>query len=236
MISGEAYCRIVFRTLPRRRAPNSRYCVVFDIDNTLVDTRYRTRAAATAFAQLDPVKGAALKQLKVKDILRDGRETAQQIKLDPRTTRAFARFWEPYFWNPKNFSADSPLLRTIRIAEDAKRANVEVYYLTGRIQSLFKGTMNQLQGLERVGLPSVKKSHLICKPDLDTPTAQFKLAEIKHLRGQGIEPLLFITDSLHEIAAVQQRNAAPCVLVDFPGQTAGPPIHATTPIIRIPRR
>jgi len=235
MISGEAHCRRVLNEVPSR-ASSSRRCVIFDIDNTLVDTRYRTREAGNAFAAAFPELGGPLKHLKIKEIKRTGRETAQGLGLPTSTATAFDRFWEPYFWNPKHFLKDSPLQRVIKIAEAASRARIEAFYLTGRIKALSPGTLIQLKGLEQHGLPPVKASQLITKPFMEMNTNRFKLAEIKRLRDRGIEPLLFLTDSHHEIAAVQERNAAPCVLVDFPGHSGGPALQPDTPVIRIPRR
>lgn len=239
MISGEAFCRTVLHELPQRGAPHQVYAVVKDIDNSLTDTRYRTRAAGEAFAKKYPADGAALAKLKINQIYRDGRTTAQKMGLAPLVVEAFHQFWEPFFWNPDNFLLDAPLRRTIRIAQQAKKVpgvRIKNFYLTGRIQDLFAGTMTQLKSLERLGLPKVKESQLICKPTMEHRTEWFKVDELLKLEARGIKPLFFISDSQPEIAAVQLKTSTPCVFVDFPGQIQESFIDVKTPRIRIPRK
>jgi phosphoglycolate phosphatase-like HAD superfamily hydrolase len=203
--SGLAFCR---RALS---AGGARSVCVFDIDNTLVDTRYRTRAAAEAFARRHP--GArSLAGLPIGAILRDGRSTALRAGLDPRRAEAFHRFWEGFFWSPRNFRCDAPLSQTVALAARAKAAGAEVYYLTGRIERLKPGTLAELAAL---GLPDADAKHVLCKPSIAVSTGSFKRAALVGLRASGKKLRWFMTDSRGEIAALAGARV-PSVLVDFP--------------------
>lgn len=224
--SGLAFCRRVTATIGRRS------CVVFDIDNTLVDTRYRTRAAAEAYARRHPA-AQVLAGLPIRAILRDGRATALHAGLDRKGAEDFHRFWEGFFWSPKSFRFDAPLARTVALARGAKAAGAEVYYLTGRIQALKPGTLAELAAL---GLPDADSKHVLCKPGVAVPTGSFKREALAELRASGRRLRWFMTDSRGELAALAGARV-PSVLVDFPVNAPNEPtLRGRVPTIRIPRR
>lgn len=223
--SGVAFCRKVTRQL----RPGA--CVVFDIDNTLVDTRHRTRAAAEAFARRNP-RARALAGLPIHAVQRDGRATALRAGLDPRSAEAFHRFWERFFWSPRNLLLDGPLPQTIALARRAKAAGAEVYYLTGRVEALKRGTLAQLAAH---GLPDADAAHVLCKPAVSVRTGAFKREALAQLRASGKAVRWFMTDSRSELAALAGARI-PTVLVDFPVNAPDEPALARpVPTIRIAR-
>ena len=242
-VDASAYCDAAIARIARRTARGKRTCVVFDIDNTLVDTRLRTRAAAHAFGAKSRGR-ARLSRLSLSGVGYDGLQTATRLGYRARTAGAFQQYWRGFFWNGKNFKHDAPIKKTIDIAHRAKAAGAEVFYLTGRIDRFQRGTETQLR---RLGLPDVDRAHVICKPSTVchipgrepgfTPTAPFKVKRLKQLRRKGYHVGLFFSDAASDIAAVQKRTPISCVKIDFPvgPPGAGPRLKPNTPTIRITR-
>ena len=240
-VDGLAHCDAAIARIARRTKKGKRTCVVFDIDNTLVDTRMRTRAAAHSFGRLDRGR-ARLKKLALAKVGYDGLQTAARLGYKARTAGAFQQYWRGFFWNAKNFSHDAPIKQTVDIARRAKAAGAEVFYLTGRIDRFHKGTLKQLK---RLGLPDADNAHLMCKPSKViqvpgrephfTPTAPFKVKRLNQLRRKGFHVGLFLCDAASDIAAVQQKTPISCVKIDFPVGPRGaqPMLKPNTSIIRV---
>jgi hypothetical protein len=184
--------------------------VVFDIDNTLVDARGRTRAAWRAFCDARP--GAAPRRIPLRAIGWDGAETARRLGLDAETAAGFTRQWERFFWSPTRLRHDAGIRQTQRLARLAAAAGLEVYYLTGRVRGLKPATIAQLAAHE---LPFADGRHVICKPSLDVRTVDFKRDVLGRLGAR--QPIgWYMTDSQREISALHGVPGVPCVLVDFP--------------------
>ena len=228
--SGLAFCRAALRNADRR--PGEGLRVIFDIDNTLVDTRARTRAAADHFARKSEVY-APLAGLPLAAIRYDGRETARARGLDAAAARAFHADWDRFFWRPESLRHDRPIRATVQLARQAKAAGAEVFYLTGRVDSLKEPTIGQLR---RLGLPDADAAHVICKPSVRVKTAPFKQQVVADMLRQRCRIAWFMSDSRTDIAAAQRvLSPRACVLVDFPVQPAGPQpdVDRSTPVLRI---
>ncbi|PJB45235.1 MAG: hypothetical protein CO108_07775 [Deltaproteobacteria bacterium CG_4_9_14_3_um_filter_63_12] len=204
--------------------------VVFDLDNTLVDTRFRTLRAAHLYAaaHLDPEHPMA--RLTLEETPYDGAELAQLVGLDPALHGEFFRYWEDFFWLGESFELDQGLPAAMQWAWAAEEAGFNVLYLTGRIESLRSASEAQLR---RLGLPFAGSKSLLCKPamGLRTPTykatALLRLSETSHIAW-------FLTESYSDIAAVQAQPATAhiSVLIEFPvGPKGEPAIAADTPTV-----
>lgn len=204
--AGVRHCQAVIETLRGKRG-----CVVFDIDNTLVDARGRTRAAWRAYCATD---SGAPRRVPLRCIGWDGTETARRLGVDEQRSAAFASHWDRFFWTPANVHHDTGIRQTIRLARLAAAAGLEVYYLTGRVRGMKQETIAQLAAHE---LPFADQRHVICKPSLDVRTVDFKRDVLARLGAQ--RPIgWYMTDSRREVAELQRDPAVPCVLVDFPVQ------------------
>lgn len=185
---------------------------VFDIDNTIADTRYRTMAVACAF---DALRGSNhFRELTLESIGLDGISTARRLGLPSAVSVEFQEFWNgpDGFWCGARFSSDLAIETVALLARQAEANGLEVVWLTGRIEALREPTQNWLAQQE---LPA---GTLVCKPDLSVRTAPYK---VEVLRGyERIKSVrFFATESRGDIAAVQA--ALPeicCVLVEFPCQ------------------
>lgn len=238
---GLSYSRQRMRAFVKRARAGERVFAVFDVDNTLVDTRYRTRAALTSLLRRPstgaPLRAAGLRPIRAARldmalIGYDGTETARRIGLGASETRILQRYWERFFWAPRNLRFDRPIKETIALAREAHALGLEVIYLTGRYADRRRASAQQLT---RWGLPNVDHRHVIAKtPAKDTAT--FKAEVVRELEQQG-SVALFLSDAHADVAAVQKqtKSGAAAVLVDFPVGPAGQPgaVDSSTPRISL---
>lgn len=230
-------CRVALREVRAHAAAGRRPCVVFDIDNTLVDTRARTQAAAHSFGR-QARRGApqaasvrALRRLALGAVGYDARATAAQLDLPSSATAAFQRHWLRFFWKPSNLRHDRPIRATIALARRAKAAGAEVFYLTGRTRALSAATILQLASL---GLPDADVAHVLTKPEVAVPTGRFKRDAMQHLLAQKRPIGWFMTDSASDIAAVKSLPDVRPILIGFPVNPAhAPPVAPQTPVLRL---
>ena len=184
---------------------------VFDIDNTLADTRLRTLAVARQFDQQN--RSNHFEKLALQHIELDGFVTALKFGLSSDVARAFHSFWnsDAGFWNGENFIHDELIEEIAGLAHAAEAAGAEVHWLTGRVSSLHGPTR---RWFEAHHLPGIDR--IMCKPDLSVRTAPFKAQVLADWhRSHGIA--LFVTEDGRDIAATQSVNASvPCALYDFP--------------------
>ena len=217
---------------PGRGSDAARRCVLFDIDNCLVDVRYRTREAVNRVAREEGRND--LIGLPVSAMRYNGKQTAAALGLDAGMAAKLRRRWNKVFWSPRSLKLDRGIPETMELAKQAAGAGFDVFYLTGRDSQMQRATVRQLR---RLGLPGVSPRSVVCKPDKprhDTP--RFKGAVVSWLRRLGYHVGAFVSDSRADIAEAQRRLPVErCFLVDFPVGPGGPAprIAPGTPVIRI---
>ena len=221
-----ALAQIAWRSL--RGLPS---CAVFDVDNTLVDTRWRTMRAAKVHAKLCP-EASALGRIGIGQVGWNGEQTALAAGLDAAAAGRFAGCWERFFWDGRHLVLDRPNRTVCLIARLARLAGAEVFYLTGREQPLASATVRQLR---RLHLPNADEGHVLCKPK-DSPgrerTIRHKLDSLRELARGGRHVALSLTDSARE-AMEMKRAGFFAIQVDFP--VKGEPLEAdpTIPVLRV---
>lgn len=206
-------------------APGS--IVVFDLDNTLFDTRPRTLAAAVDF---DGRQGSRwFDALDLGRVRHDGRATARCLDLPPPpepVIDAFGSHWDDYFWRPDSLVHDQPLSPIVRWVELALERDLAVRYLTGRVAYLQQASAEQLR---RVGLDPV--GALACKPDLSYRTGPWKCDVLAQWRQQ--RPIgWFVTEGRRDLACLQATAPeVPCVLLDCSFESSTIVVRADTPVL-----
>lgn len=200
--------------------------LVFDIDNTVADTRYRTLHVARAF---DGLGGTAyFRQLSLADVRLDGRTTAEGLGLPAAVAEDFHAYWrsDRGFWCGDCFVHDRPLEPVAALAQRATALGFEVVWLTGRIEALRVPTAHWL---DTHGLSG---QQLVCKPDLTIRTTAFK-AQYFASQGAPNKVGFFMTESTGDIAAVRAVvPTVPCIVVDFPYRESVP-IDPSTPVLSV---
>lgn len=224
--TGQAFVQTALVDIRQRAARGELVRVVFDLDNTLFDTRARTLAAAKAFDAHNGTRHFAAATLD--SMGRDGRATAAAMGLDPDTAAAFGAFWDQAFWSADNLQHDLPIDATVKLARQAKAAGAQVVYLTGRVADLHDASMAQLVAH---GLPDADAAHLFCKPDVSVRTAPFKTDLLNSWATQG-HVAWFVTEGRRDIHHVQDNAPnIPCLLLDCSMEGSGLPVSPQTPVL-----
>jgi len=208
--TGEAFLRQRLELLQRHAQKRRPTCVVFDLDNTLFDTRYRTLAVARRFDALRPPPPLA-SLTHVAQIRERPQETLARLGgIAQEVADAFAEFWLAEFWNPERFVHDVPIDETLRWAVAARDAGADIRFLTGRIERLRGPSMKQLH---EAGL-HVPDDALACKPDLSHRTADFKAGVLERWSQESFVGW-FLTEGRRDVAHMQRAlPQVPCVLLD----------------------
>lgn len=225
---GRAFCDAALVDIKARAARGEKVRVVFDIDDTLSESRARTLAVAKDW---DRANGTAyFSRLVVAQVGQSGTETAKAMGLPDEVVTAFQAHWDVEFWKGERFVHDTPIGPTVELAKKARAAGAEVIFLTGRIDALEGATIAQLR---RFGLEGVDANSVVSKPDLSVRTAPFKTQWLTQSAAEGHHLAFFLTESRRDVAAVQQgMTGAPTVLLSsaFSGDAV---VDAATPVFTL---
>ncbi len=206
--------------------PRGRRVVVFDLDNTLFETRARTLVALEAY---DAARGTAhFDGLRLDDVAADGASTAERRGLSPELQADVQAFWLEAFWRPESFAHDHLLVDVAQLVHEAHAAGAEVVYLTGRVER--EATLAQLRA---VGLPLARDEDLVTKPAVGASTATFKAEWLAAVTAREDTHLAFFaTEGRRDIAGVQAHDPAiPCLLVGYREERHTHALLAGTPYL-----
>jgi phosphoglycolate phosphatase-like HAD superfamily hydrolase len=170
-----------------------RTAVVFDLDNTVFDTRHRTLQAGFAF---DAAHGTTFFSGASVDVIgADGASTAAKLGLvDPHASE-FVAFWDIFFWTPENLALDKPIADMVALVQAAQASGAQVTFLTGRVQTFQEASLQQLQA---AGL-DVALDDVICKPDIAVRTGPFKVEHLQAMARGGVELGFFVTEGSRDL-------------------------------------
>lgn len=195
---------------------------VFDLDNTLFDTRWRTLHCARAF---DGSEGSEhFAHLSDDELIghigRNGRETALALGLPDDVVERFAAYWDQAFWRPEALAHDRPMDPPLHLITEAMKRGAEVVFLTGRVERHLDA-QGQVIGFRDASIAQllaigveVRPEQLILKPDTSTRTAPFKAEVLRRFEEEGAIGF-FVTEGIRDISHV--REALPrsaCFLLD----------------------
>lgn len=190
---GRAFAAARLRKLGQLARLGVPTAVVFDLDNTVFDTRHRTLQAGLAF---DAEKGTSFFADKgAADMGVGGKETAAALGLTDPHAADFVAFWDVFFWTPDNLAHDAPIADMVALAKAAQEAGAQVKFLTGRIQSFQSASLLQLRA---AGL-NVAADDVMCKPDLGTRTGPFKATVLSAMQAEGVELGFFVTEGSRDL-------------------------------------
>lgn len=184
--------------------------VVFDLDNTLFDTRSRTLLAGKRFDQWNHT--AYFKDAKPEDMMRDGIETGLHLGLPKTIAMEFQEFWAIQFWTPSNLAVDRPMNDVLSWAKKAKAAGATVKYLTGRTTPFHDASV---AALNAAGM-TTRPEDVLCKPNMSVRTTDYKVEQLQGLAAKSTIGF-FLTESRRDLAAVVAgAPAAHPVALDSP--------------------
>lgn len=224
---GRQWMQDALADIRTRVANGEKVKVVFDLDDTIWDGRPRTTELARRY---DADHGTHLfDNLTLDQVGKDGYETARNAGLSRADAKAFNTYWKSRAFTDEMAQFDAPIPEIDDLAQQAHDAGADVVYLTGRPEAERETTRGELQ---RMNLPGADDGHLIMKPTLNQPTADYKVAEFKKMLEPGDTHIgWFITESRRDLGAVQDAKIdVPTVLLDAPWERNGRPLDPGTPI------
>lgn len=222
-LTGRAFTAAVLAQVRQQSASGVHPRVVFDIDDTLTDSRARTLAFAKAY---DHQHGTTrFSGLCLADIQFPPTELAQKAGLSGADLNDFMSGWEDYFFSIPAMKEDEPIAPMVELAKEAAAAGAEVVFLTGRPEEQRSETLSEL---ERLKLPQSLTDHLFMSKPGDKADFKVKLLSQWAKAGQALG--FFITESTADVARLQAAGSpiAP-VLFESPLKQAGEP-RAGTPV------
>ena len=184
-----------------RRTRTPAPVVVFDLDGTLFDNRFRTLRILQEWLRetpdLDPSVREALAALHPSDIAYDLPGTFHRVGLSadlPAVRDALdsaGRFWKARFFTNDYQQYDRPLAGAHAFVTALRRAGATIVYLTGRDEpNMGAGTRAALRAH---GFPLDERSELILKDRFETPDAEFKAKALPAILRRG--PVLATFDN-----------------------------------------
>jgi hypothetical protein len=211
---------------------------VFDLDNTVFDTRYRTLQCARAF---DAMMGTHFfKDLTVEGVHEDGGATASALGLPDNVVDEFEKFWQREFWLPHNLVHDVPIPAVVELVKACRERGADIVFLTGRAESYVDEATGHTEAfradtqaqLEAAGI-GVEDSALHLKPAVGEPTGPYKARLLNRLREDSVLGM-FVTEGRRDTAAIQASVPdAHCFLLEckFEPPVEGPLACAGVPVL-----
>jgi hypothetical protein len=202
---------------------------VFDLDNTVVDTRYRTLWCAQEFDRRHGTSWFA--DLPVDRVLLNGRDTARGLGLPDDVVEAFGALWDYEFWNPANLVHDVQIDEVVAIIREAQHRGAEVSFLTGRAEQFVDRVTGETKGFLQATLDQLRKppasldvtpGQVVMKPSPEHKTAVFKEQMLRKWAERG-EIGFFLTEGRADIA--HARGLLPdltCFLLQCTFEDGGP--------------
>jgi hypothetical protein len=196
----------ILASIVQLREKGRRVALVFDIDNTLMDTRHRTLGAATSFqyAGKNPLAHATVDTVHYRP-----EDTCKKLGLeDPEAVAAFCQHFGSYFWTGPNLALDRPIDGVVTFAKLARELGAELYFVTGRTTDFRKETTAQL---EAAGIAPESFAHLIMKsPVRDEAgrleqTEVFKARELKKIARDKVAIAGFVTEGARDMCYLQKH-------------------------------
>lgn len=155
--------------------------VIFDLDDTLFETRTRSAAIIREFGEQNGdarLRAARNEHVRfgLEDTLAEVGLTAAEISGD--LGRQVRRFWSPRFFNGTHYHHDTPLLGSVAYVNRLHGLGAKVVYLTGRKTG---AKAPSLEALRVAGFPTGERTTIFVKPDPVPGQPKLETAEWKGL-------------------------------------------------------
>ena len=152
-----------------------RDAVIYDIDNTLIDSRKRYFTSL-----LEAANGRRVQN--IRDL----------------TSEERSRFWD-IFLSSKYLHLDTPIVETIEEVNNKYDSGLYIILLTGRPEYMYEDTVKQLDTF------GVKYHRIYMRPLYDkNPDYIYKPAQIRRILAEGFNILEYHDDSVSALERVRQ--------------------------------
>jgi hypothetical protein len=155
--------------------------VIFDLDDTLFETRTRSAAIIREFGEQNG--DARLRAARYEHVRFGLEETLAEVGLTSAEIagdlgRQVRRFWSPRFFNGTHYHHDTPLLGAVAYVNRLHGLGAKVVYLTGRKTG---AKAPSLEALRVAGFPTGERTTIFVKPDPVPGQPKLETAEWKGL-------------------------------------------------------
>ncbi|MSP72264.1 MAG: haloacid dehalogenase-like hydrolase [Myxococcales bacterium] len=161
--------------------------LIFDLDHTLFDNGPRTAEILTEFAEsVDDLelrgRLVGMRRHNLPYLLREILAEVGEVR--DELVHAATKFWFHRFFTDAYQRFDEPLPGACLFVNDCFSAGATIVYLTGRdVPKMLLGTT---ESLRRHGFPvGLARTHLVLKPDFETPDYDFKRDVLEHMVTLG---------------------------------------------------
>lgn len=216
----------VIENVKRARAEGKQPVVMFDLDDTLINTRERTLRIIQDFVkqqQLSSEEAQKLANLQVNDIRFLMSDTLKDQGIqNPALAKALGDAFLSKFFTNEFCANDQQNPGAALYAREVVRAGGKVVYLTGRdAPRMHDGT---LENLRKQGFPvSSPEALLMMKPDKSTDDLQFKKDTFAQVAAMGEMEGVFENEPANINAMADAFPAATAIFLDT--------IHSPTDIV-----
>lgn len=164
--------------------------VIFDLDDTLFDSRSRKIIIQKEFANLPstrlrfPNEAKILSQVELRDIAYAVKDTMKNLGItDKDFIREATAYWASTFFSDDYVVFDETIAGAVDYVQKVQNAGAIIVYLTGRdIPRMEQGT---LQSFQKHDLPWNKFSRLFMKPHKDLDDTDFKKEVLEEITTLG---------------------------------------------------
>jgi phosphoglycolate phosphatase-like HAD superfamily hydrolase len=165
--------------------------IILDIDDTLIDCRYRKHQVFRDFLQQPhilaefPLESERLILLNREDVCYRIEDNLNKVSIQSKEfAKAIFQFWKAHYFTYPYLIHDQAFPGAVNFVQRLEKLGVRVIYLTGRDRkNMEQGTLTALQNL---GFP-VDGSHIhfYFKPDIGMEDHLFKISVLDHIKQLG---------------------------------------------------
>jgi hypothetical protein len=155
--------------------------------------------------------------------------TCERLGLPQEVKEQFNTFWQEAFFSGRYQHETVPMTEMVELAKAASEAGAEIFYLTGRPETLRQETHTELN---RFGVPNADHAHLVLKESEKTKTEVYKVEYLRKWLETDLHMSFFITESRRDLGYIQDQLGydVPSVLLDHPKEHGGRPVREDTPV------
>lgn len=164
--------------------------VIFDLDDTLLNARSRTRTILKDFVNAAdiqtrfPKEAKKVAKLKLKETRYDLKDTLAGIQVtDEAFLKEASAFWLQKFFSNEYCADDLVISGAGAYVREIKRNGAHIVYLTGR--DIPRMEICTLESLEKNGFPMGEHATLLMKPKKELDDLQFKKDAFVQIRKLG---------------------------------------------------
>ena len=207
----------ILSALNDARSVGRRSLIIFDIDSTLLDTSFRTRAIFKEFARCEIYKkkypnlcsqiSAWQETVEVYDpIAFVNHHTDSSIVISSQLAAELLKFWKKRFFNEDWLNQDLPYKGASKFVNECTNSDADIAYLTGREEkTLLKGTIRSLATHRFPYDPTNQKTKLVLKSSSVIKDIAYKDEGLESLKV-GYDLVFFIENELELVLMALKRH------------------------------